>query len=492
MKLDPHLQVTFRPKRRKRTWLKVAVLGLGSICTLAAVTMAVMQNWPAALATAGVEHRLVLPSLEKAATAVNSVPLAMGSLGTLDALRSPTTLNWESPTADGMGIARPDEKVVATVAAAPVVMDADLPRWLEADVADGDTLSSILSRLSLRGNELYVLIDSNDDVGSLEALRPGQHLRILADTDGKILQLEQQISPIERLRISRALEGFEAERLSEDVEKRIAVRNGTISGSFYKTGLDAGMSDKLILELAQLFGWDIDFALDIQPGDGFVVVHEEALVGGEKIGDRAILAAEFINRGKTYRAVRYEDPDGRVHYFTPEGNSMRRSFLRSPVDFRRVSSHFQPNRLHPVLGVKRPHKGVDYAAATGTPIKASGDGVVSFIGRQGGYGNTIVLQHGTRYSTLYAHMNGFARGLSRGERVEQGQIIGYVGSSGMATGPHLHYEFRIDGEHVDPVKVQLPNMPLEEKYLADFRQQTAQWVARLDAASMIRVAQSNQ
>ncbi|MDX1654764.1 MAG: peptidoglycan DD-metalloendopeptidase family protein, partial [Candidatus Competibacteraceae bacterium] len=273
-----------------------------------------------------------------------------------------------------------------------------------------------------------------------------------------------------------------------ETETRTALSSGIIRGSLYQTAIRAGLSDKLIMELAEIFGWDIDFALDIRPGDRFAIVYEEQYLDGDKVGDGHILAAEFTNRGKNYRAVRYTTPSGKVHYYTPEGKTMRQAFLRTPVDFRRISSHFQPKRWHPVLGVKRPHMGTDYAAPTGTPIKAAGDGVVAFIGRKGGYGNAIILQHGKRYSTLYGHMSGFAESLKRGSKVEQGQVIGYVGMTGLATGPHLHYEFRIDGRHVNPVTVELPGqMPMPEEYRADFRRQTAGAVNQLD--NYVRLAQ---
>jgi murein DD-endopeptidase MepM/ murein hydrolase activator NlpD len=241
------------------------------------------------------------------------------------------------------------------------------------------------------------------------------------------------------------------------------------------------MSEPLILAFAEIFRWDVDFALDIQPQDSFTVLYEERFLDGEKVGDGDILAAEFVNHGKMYRAVRYIDSEGNNQYFTPEGRSMRQTFLRSPVDFRRISSRFRPERWHPILGVKRPHRGVDYAAATGTPIWAAGDGKIAFIGTKGGYGKTIILQHGSRYSTLYGHLSRFHKGLKIGSQVRQGDVIGYVGMTGLATGPHLHYEFRIDGKHVNPITVKLPRpLLLNGKQLAEFRRQTAPLIAQLN------------
>ena len=206
------------------------------------------------------------------------------------------------------------------------------------------------------------------------------------------------------------------------------------------------------MELAGIFGWDIYFALNIRRGDHFTVVYDQLYLDGKKIGNGDILAAEFVNQGQVYRAVRYEKPNGTADYYTPDGNSMRKEFLRTPVAFTRISSRFSLGRYHPILNRIRAHKGVDYAAPTGTPIKATGDGRVAFRGRKGGYGNVVILDHGRGYSTLYGHMSRFARGERVGTRVHQGQVIGYVGSTGMATGPHLHFEVRADGVTTDPVR----------------------------------------
>jgi murein DD-endopeptidase MepM/ murein hydrolase activator NlpD len=225
----------------------------------------------------------------------------------------------------------------------------------------------------------------------------------------------------------------------------------------------------------------VDFALDIRKGDQFAVVYEELYKNGEKLTDGNILVAMFTNQGKSTRVVRYDYPDGRSAYFTPEGVSIRKAFLRSPVTYTRISSRFSRSRLHPKLFTFRAHRGVDYAAARGTPIKAAGDGKVDFIGYKGGYGKTIVLRHGAVYTTLYAHMSGFARGLRPGQRVSQGQTIGFIGSTGLATGPHLHYEFRVRGVHRNPLSVKLPQAePVEQEFNQDFLAKTRDLVARLD------------
>lgn len=369
----------------------------------------------------------------------------------------------------------------------------DFDHWRTAIVRPGDSLYLIFSRLGLKTEDLYTLISSTEEAKRLEQLHPGDIFKIRTDTEGDLLELVHQMDQIQGLRIIREGDIFKTSQFTQETEKRTAFSTGIITNSLYQSALEAGMSDRLIMEFAEIFGWDIDFAHDIHRGDSFSVIFEEDYVAGEKLGDGNILAAEFIHRGKTYRTIRYTNPLGNTHYYTPEGRAMRQAFLRSPVDFRRISSHFRPQRWHPVLGVKRPHKGVDYAAPTGTPIKASGDGIVAFIGKKGGYGNTIILQHDQRYTTLYAHMSGFTKGLRRGERVKQGDIIGYVGMTGLATGPHLHYEFRVDGVHMNPVTVKLPGAPpLDRNYLADFRKKTTHLIAQLDIYSRTRLAMNTR
>lgn len=256
---------------------------------------------------------------------------------------------------------------------------------------------------------------------------------------------------------------------------------------------NAGLDDSLAMELAFIFGWDIDFAQDIRKGDRFSVIYEEIFRHGEKIGNGDIVAAEFVNQGRKLQAFRYTSPDGSSQFFSADGKAMRKAFLRTPVDFARISSHFNLGRRHPILNRIRAHKGVDYAAATGTPIKAAGNGKVEFKGRKGGYGNTVIIKHGSSYSTLYAHMSRFGRGIHNGSRVQQGQIIGYVGSSGLATGPHLHYEFRVNGSHVNPLTVKLPAAdPLPQKYKEDFRRSITPVLAQLETLNQIRTAANNR
>ncbi|HCO44439.1 MAG TPA: peptidase M23, partial [Gammaproteobacteria bacterium] len=229
----------------------------------------------------------------------------------------------------------------------------------------------------------------------------------------------------------------------------------------------------------------------LQPGDRFAVVYNEISVDGEKVRDGDILAAEFVNRGKVLRAVRYTDPNGRTGIYKPDGSSLRKAFNRNPLPVTRITSRFNPNRVHPIFKTVRPHRGVDYGAPTGTPVRVTGDGRVAFAGRQRGYGNVIIIDHGRGIRTLYAHLSRFAPKLSAGQPVEQGKVIGYVGSSGWATGPHLHYEFQVNGKTKDPLTVALPQaQSLPDAYKRHFTSQTARWVAALDALSTRQVAES--
>jgi murein DD-endopeptidase MepM/ murein hydrolase activator NlpD len=282
--------------------------------------------------------------------------------------------------------------------------------------------------------------------------------------------------------VSRNDDGFTTRINEQHIDKRMAYATATIDDSLFLAGRKAGLSDALIMELAGIFGWDIDFALDIRNGDSFIVVYEENYLNGEKISDGKILAAEFINQNTPHRALRYTDASGNTEYYSEDGKNMRKAFLRTPVDFRRISSRFNLRRKHPILNRIRAHKGVDYSAGRGTPVRATGNGKIIHRGRKGGYGKTIVIRHGSKYSTLYAHLNGYKRGLRNGSKVKQGQIIGYVGSTGLATGPHLHYEFRVNGVHRNPLTVKLPSAKnLAKKFRPDFTQQTSQYVAQLDS-----------
>lgn len=264
-------------------------------------------------------------------------------------------------------------------------------------------------------------------------------------------------------------------------EVRIVHASAQIERSLFEAGQQAGLSEALILKLAEIFGWDVDLALDVQSGDRFAVVYEQKYWLGRKISDGPIRAAELSSQGHTHRAVAFRGRDGRIGYYTPAGRGLKRPFLRTPVKFSRVSSRFSKSRYHPILKLWRAHNGVDYAAAPGTPVVATGDGRITWLGRNGGYGNMVVIDHGGAYSTLYGHLSRFPDNLRAGQRVAQGDVIGYVGATGLANGPHLHYEFRVDGRHQNPLTFELPAedgvAPSERE---EFLRVAKEWIAQLD------------
>ncbi len=354
------------------------------------------------------------------------------------------------------------------------------PEPLFVTVKSGDTLSDLFDRVGLSQQELLKVLEQKEARQTLRAIQPGKQLGFLVGEDNRLQTLDYLIDPTRTLRVERDGDTFRAITVEHPLERRERFASGVIESSLFLAAQKAGLSDKTTMEIADIFGWDIDFALDIRSGDSFSVLYEELYRDGERIRSGDILAAEFTNRGRTYVAIRYTDPQGRTGYYSPDGLHMRKAFLRTPVEFSRISSRFG-KRFHPILNRMRDHKGVDYAAPTGTPIRATADGRIIHKGGKGGYGKTIILKHGKRYSTLYAHMSRYGKGLRTGQTVRQGQIIGYVGQSGRATGPHLHYEFRIDGVHRNPLKVSLPRaMPIEKKYRKEFKALAAKTLARLE------------
>jgi len=363
--------------------------------------------------------------------------------------------------------------------------DEPVKQWQEFTVKSGDSLSKLFKRAKLKPKQLDEVMNSGEAAKKLTKIFPKDIIRVLTDDQGDLQALRYEIDPETYLMVEREQGELVAKEYKHNIETRVAHADGIIDSSLFMAANESGISEKLIMELAGIFGWDIDFALDIRKGDSFKVLYEEIYRNGEKIKDGDIVAAEFINDGEVYRAVRYTNPENnRSEYYTPEGKSMRKEFLRTPVNFTRISSRFTTKRYHPVLQKFRSHKGVDYAAKRGTPIRAAGDGKVIFKGKKGGYGRVVIIQHGSKYTTLYAHLNSYNKNISVGKRVKQGQTIAYVGSSGLATGPHLHYEFRVNGVHRNPQTVKLPSsQPVPKNYLADFELTTTPVLAQLDLLS---------
>lgn len=353
--------------------------------------------------------------------------------------------------------------------------------WHQGTVQAGDSFSLIFARYNLGASTLHNLVQA----ATKDALkiRPNQKLRWTLNDEEQLQQFIIDLSALSYDVFTRQEDGsFNYERVVKEADRHPKFAQATINNSLFVDGQRAGIPDQILYDLANIFGWDIDFALDIREGDSFSVIYEELFLEGEHIGYGNILTTKFNNRNRELTAVRYTDKNGHSNYYTPDGRSMRKEFLRNPIDFTRISSRFSTARKHPVLqSTIRAHKGTDYAAPTGTPIKASGDGKVIFAGRKGGYGNTIILQHGSTYTTLYAHLSRFNKNTKTGRYVKQGQVIGYVGMTGLASGPHLHYEFRVNGVHRDPLTVKLPQaQSIAKNQLAEFKESTQGVINWLD------------
>ena len=383
------------------------------------------------------------------------------------------------------------EPMADTEIAGPSATPVETGTLVSLEVRRGDSLDKLFRRNGISTLDLAYIMKLDEAARHLKTIRPGDRIEIRHDGE-TVLTLSRPVGDLSSLFVERDGDGFRARIFERTPDVRIRTAHGTISTSLYEAGMEAGLTDTTIMNLAGIFAWDVDFALDIRKGDGFSVVYEERWLDGQRLKDGRVLAAEFQNQGDAFRAVRYQVDEENAEYYTPEGDSVRKAFLRAPVDFRRVSSNFNMRRLHPVLKVSRPHRGVDYAASTGTPIKAAGDGRIIHRGRKGGYGNTVILQHGGNITTLYAHMSKFATKQRVGSRVRQGQVIGYVGKTGLASGPHLHYEYRVNGVHRNPRTVELPEAdPVDPRLRDDFLRATAPLVAELDALNRIRLAAAN-
>ena len=357
----------------------------------------------------------------------------------------------------------PDAAQVADPAPTPVEVGSELT----LEIRRGDSLDRLFRKNDLNRGDLAALMKLDLARRHLRLVKPGDQLWIRHD-QGRILALSRDLDISRSLSLRRVEDAYEAEIVNRELEALPVRTSSRISSSLFEAAAEAGVSDRTIMNLAGIFAWDIDFVLDIREGDEFKLIYEELRRNGERIGEGDILAAEFVNQGESFRAVRYSDPTGRIDYFTPDGKNLRKAFVRAPLAFSRISSNFNPRRRHPKLNKIRAHRGVDYAARTGTPVKAAGDGKIIHRGNKGGYGRTVILQHGGNITTLYAHLSRYSK-LRNGGRVRQGDIVGYVGSTGLATGPHLHYEYRRNGVHMNPRTVKLPDAdPINPDYLDDF------------------------
>ena len=370
--------------------------------------------------------------------------------------------------------------------ALPSAGDATESYWREVRIERGDTIASILQRLQIDDASAGQVLQRTSEARLLYRLIPGRTIRAHTTAAGQLLAL-RYLNGTQLLKIDREGDALVVSEGAAEVETRLHMRSGEIRSSLFAATDAAGMSDAVAAQIAEVFSTDIDFHRDLRKGDRFAAVYEVQYHQGEPVKTGRLLSAEFVNNGKTFQAVWFQNPDGEGGYYTPDGKNIRKAFLRSPLEFSRISSGFTISRFHPVLQTWRAHKGVDYAAPTGTRVRATGDGIIEFVGRQGGYGNLVVLRHQSKYTTWYGHLSGFAPGMQKGKRIVQGDVIGFVGSTGIATGPHLHYEFRTNDVHQDPLRVAMPPAPsLALQHRAAFDENARPLAERLALVRQVR------
>lgn len=361
--------------------------------------------------------------------------------------------------------------------------------WRNERVQRGDTVAELLRRLSVEDSAATDYLLKNKAAESFRQLAVGKEVQSEIAADGSLLALRYLNNNGNQIVIEKTASGYIASSLPVQVEQRVFLRTGEIKSTLYAATDAAGLSDPVANQMAEIFGGDVDFHRDLRKGDKFTVVYEMTYSNGEAVRSGRILAAEFINQGHAYRAVYFQTSPTTGDYYTPDGKSMHKAFLRSPIEFSRISSGFSSSRFHPVLNKWRAHKGVDYAAPIGTKVKVTSDGVVASVGKQSGYGNVIMVNHQGRYTTVYGHLSRFAPGIHRGQHVSQGEIIGNVGMTGLATGPHLHYEFKIDGTQRDPLRVALPDAaPISAAQKTAFLEGTRELNERLAMLRNARLA----
>lgn len=354
--------------------------------------------------------------------------------------------------------------------------------WQTATVKSGDTFGKILSNFGFSANTTYQLT-SSEHGKKLVNLNIGDELELASNDQGQLTALHYPISITETLKFSLTEDVFTSSIDVKKIEKRLNYAQAEIKSNFWSASLGAGLNNNQTMNLANIFGWDVDFALDIREGDSFNVIYETEYIDGELVGNGNILAAEFINQDEAFKAVRFKDGE----FYAPNGDSMRKSFLRAPVSFQYISSSFKPKRYHPILKRVKAHNGVDYRAPTGTPVKAAGNGRVIASTYNKYNGNYVFIQHANNIVTKYLHFS--KRAVKKGARVKQGQVIGYVGSTGLSQAPHLHYEFLLNGVHRNPRTVKLPDAePINKKYKAEFVQVANELLTKLEGSKRALLA----
>jgi murein DD-endopeptidase MepM/ murein hydrolase activator NlpD len=437
------------------------------------------------------QFRNALASSRAAFRNLRRHPWISGGLGSMALLGMVTVSAIVSHTDD---TPEPVRRVVLEQLALPVAapMDSGMAEFVhEERVQRSDTLSSLFSRLGIDDREALAFISYDANAGIVaRQLSPGKTVTAKTGWDGRLTAFYFPLNGKDSMLVVERKNGkFTVDEQTMHLTTQIHVNSGEIVSSLFGATDKAGIPDAIAMQLAEIFSSDIDFYRDLRKGDKFSIVFESLIYNGRYIRSGRVLAAEFTNNKKTYQAYWFEAEEGKGGYYDGDGKNLRKAFLKSPLEFSRITSGFRNARSHPVLHTIRAHKGVDYGAPIGTRIRAVADGTVVFAGRQGGYGNLIVLKHQGRYSTAYGHLNGFGAGIRKGTRVSQGDTIGFVGQTGLATGPHLHYEFRVNGEQVDPMVVALPDaIPLDETQLSRFRTATVSLFAHLDLAKQTQMA----
>lgn len=358
--------------------------------------------------------------------------------------------------------------------------------WQIEQVRQDDTLPSLLARMNIRDEEAVKFLMLSPDAQALNTrLMPGHTIEIKSNLDGKLLHLEYELDTENILVAGLTSEGYLIATQKLLLQNHQVLKSAVIRDSLFGATDDAGIPDQIAIQIAEIFSAELDFHEDLRPNDKFSVIYEAFYNAGEMMKTGNVLAVEFVNNGKVYQAVHFGEASGKYSYYTPDGKSLHKSFLRSPLEFTRVSSSFHTGRFHPILQRIKAHKGVDLAAPTGTRIKASGDGVVEFMGTKGGYGNVVILKHPNGVKTVYGHLSRFSEALRKNDTVAQGDIIGYVGMTGLATGPHLHYEFLLDGVHRDPMTVALPtSIPIDDEYKAAFDKLSQDYMAQIEMINL--------
>ena len=363
--------------------------------------------------------------------------------------------------------------------------------WQNFVIKSGDNLSEIFLNVGLTDQDLFRVLDSSDEAQILNRVYPGYELGFLVSNSGELDKLQVLKNPLEGFIFIREEGGYRVEQIAKEAQILPTFKVGIIEDSLFLAGQKEQIPAAHLMEMANIFGGVIDFILDPRQGDSFGILYDEKYLNGAFVGHNDILVTQFINQGRTFTAIRYINKDGELGYYSPEGESMRKAFLRNPLDVFRISSNFNPRRRHPILNTIRAHKGTDYAAPTGTPIRATSDGRITRASRYGSFGNLVTIKHSGGFETKYAHLSRFASGISRGDRVNQGEVIGYVGSTGGATGPHLHYEFLVNGIHQNPRTI-LDKLPKAESIHPDemalFSEQAEKLLGQFDELKELRAS----